>query len=183
MAIACVLCAACGKKKTDDAQPAPSSSVISIGVELGGCPDVLACERECDAGSADRCRRLAVTYAFGKGVQKDEAHATALYERACAMNDPTACVFAGQMYEFSRGVAKDDAKAAHFYGNACSSGYAPGCFNLAIMYERGTGVARDLAKAAELYQSACNAGAKQACEKAKELAALPPVIVLDGGKL
>jgi len=162
-------------------QPAPSASVITLGVELGTCPDVTACEKECDAGSADRCRRLAATYAFGQGVPQDETRATALYAHACDMKDPSACMFAGQMNEFAHGVEKDDAKAARFYERACELQWAAGCYNLAIMYERGTGVPRDRAKAGELYQVACTAGARPGCDKAREMHEPPPVPFLEGG--
>ncbi len=173
--------AACSRSSPSAEQPAPSSSVISLGVTLGACPDLAACERECDAGSADRCRRLAVTYALGEGVTQDEARAARLYEHACAMKDPSACVFAGQMHEFARGVPKDDAKAADFYGRACEMPWAPGCYNEAIMLENGRGVPVDRARAADLYQMACTAGAKTACEKARAMhdPALPPF--LEGG--
>src|SRR5580700_12183575 len=134
--VICSALAACGRAHSSSGdQPAPSSSVITLGVSLGGGPDIPACERECDAGSADRCRRLGATYALGQGVDKDETRATALYEHACDMNDPSACVFAGQMNEFARGVEKDDTKAARFYERACDLRWAPGCYNLAIMYE------------------------------------------------
>jgi TPR repeat protein len=78
-------------------------------------------------------------------------------------------------------VPKDDAKAARFYERACDIGYPPGCYNLAIMYERGTGVAVNRAKAGDLYQMACTSGAKQACDKAKEMRAPPPIPFLEGG--
>jgi uncharacterized protein len=162
-------------------QPAPSSSVISLGIAIGTCPDVSACEKECDAGSADRCRRLAATYAFGEGVTKDEARATALYEQACTMDDPSACLFAGQMYEYARGVEKDDVKAARLYGRSCDLRWVAGCYNLGIMFERGTGVPQDRAKAADLYEVACKAGAKQSCEKAQEMRAPPTFPFFDGG--
>ena len=152
--------------------------MITIGNTLGGCPDLDACENECDAGSADRCRRLAVTYAFGTGVDKDEVRATALYERACVMKDPPACVFAGQMHEYAHGVPKDDARAALFYERACDMRWPAGCYNLAIMYEHGRGVPTDRDKAADLYQMACTAGAKVSCDKARELhsPASPPFL-------
>jgi hypothetical protein len=176
------LCAACSRGKSSSGdQPAPSSSVITLGVAVGTCPDLVTCERECDAGSADRCRRLAATYAFGEGVPKDETRATGLYEHACDMKDPSACVFAGQMHEFARGVDKDDAKAARLYERACDMQWATGCYNLGIMYERGTGVPQDRVKAGDLYQMACTAGAKTACEKAKELHAPPQLPFLEGG--
>ena len=176
-----VLLLACSKSSPSGEAPAPTSSVISIGVQLGACPDMAACERECDAGSADRCRRLAVSYALGQGVEQDEPRATALYEHACDMKDPTACVFAGQMHEYAHGVPKDDALAARFYERACQMQYAPGCYNQAIMLENGRGVPKDRAKAGDLYQMACTAGAKLACEKARAMHApeVPPF--LEGG--
>ena len=155
-------CAGCGKRdRAAGEQPAPSASVITLGAAVGTCEDVAACARECDAGSADRCRRLAATYAFGQGVVQDEARATALYEQTCAMRDAPSCIFAGQMYEYAHGVAKDDAKAARYYETACDMGSQAGCYNLGIMYENGRGVPKDRAKAADLYQVACAAGARR----------------------
>ena len=150
-------------------EPAPPASVVTIGNTIGTCPDLVACENECDAGSADRCRRLAATYAFGQGVVKDEVRATGLYEHACDMKDASACLFAGQMHEFAHGVPKDDVAAARFYGRSCDLGYAAGCYNLAILFEEGHGVPKDRAKAGDLYQVACTAGAKQACDRAREM--------------
>ena len=173
--VACTNVVACDRGASGHGdQPAPSASAISLGVEIGSCTDVEACERECRAGSADRCRRLAATYAFGRGVGKDEAKATDFYELACAMKDPAACVFAGQMYEYARGVPADPAKATKLYTQACDAQWAGGCYNEAIMYENGRGVPSDRAKAADLYQVACTAGAKIACDKAVDLHKPPP---------
>jgi TPR repeat protein len=165
---------ACDRPRASpDESPAPSASVVTIGVALGTCSDVPLCETECDAGSADRCRRLAATYAKGEGVGRDEARATELYERACDMNDPSACVFAGQMHEYAHGVPKDVAKAARLYERACDAGWAAGCYNLAIMFENGRGVLENPDRAATLYEAACAAGAKQACERARTLRHTP----------
>lgn len=173
--------AACdrGHAKPDSQQEAPAPSVITLGVTLGACDDLATCERECDAGSADRCRRLAVSYALGQTAPKNESYATTLYERACMMGDPAGCVFAGQMHEFEHGVPKDVPAAATFYERACKLDYAAGCYNLAILNESGRGLPTDLAKAADLYSVACKAGASRACEKAKELRAL----LVDGAAL
>ena len=172
LAFAALLATACdrGPGASGD-QPAPSASVVQIGVAIGTCTDPPLCEAECDAGSADRCRRLAATYATGEGVGKDEARATALYERACAMKDAPACVFAGQMHEYAHGVPKDDAKAAGLYETSCNAGWVPGCYNLGIMFENGRGVPRDRDRAVSLYDAACTAGARPACERAKGLRA------------
>jgi TPR repeat protein len=165
-----VLCGCHGRDaRPDETSAAPSASVISIGAAVGACSDLVACERECDAGSADRCRRLGASYAFGQGVDKDEARATGFYEHACDMGDGPACVFAGQMHEYAHGVPKDDERAAHLYQRACDLAWPAGCYNLAIMFENGRGVPLDRAKAADLYQTVCTAGAKQACDKARQL--------------
>jgi TPR repeat protein len=163
-------CAGCGRHdRAGQDQPAPSASVVTLGAAVGTCDDLATCERECDAGSADRCRRLAATYAFGQGAQRDEARATALYEQSCAMKDAPSCMFAGQMYEYAHGVAKDDEKAARYYERSCGMGSQAGCYNLGIMYENGRGVPVDHAKAGDLYQAACTAGARTACDKAKQM--------------
>jgi uncharacterized protein len=157
---------ACDKPRpSPEETPAPSASVVQLGVTMGTCTDVALCESECDGGSADRCRRLAASYAFGEGVAKDEAKATGLYEHACDLDDAPACVFAGQMHEYAHGVPKDEARAAALYGRACDARWMAGCYNLAIMFENGRGVAVDKAKAAALYEQACGAGAKAACDK------------------
>lgn len=182
-ALLLALLAACDRGKSSSAgeQPAPSSSVITLGVSIGTCPDVAVCERECNGGSADRCRRLAATYALGEGVTQDEARGAQLYAKACQMRDPSACLFAGQGYEFAHGVAKDDAMAAHYYEVSCDLGWPAGCYNQAIMLENGRGVPRDRAKAGDLYQLACTAGAKQACDKAREMHGPPSPPFFDGG--
>jgi TPR repeat protein len=163
--------AGCGRHAPTEASdtPAPSASVLTLGVGLGACSDVQACENECDAGSADRCRRLGASYAFGRGLPKDEVRATALYERACDLADPSACVFAGQMREYAHGVPEDVAAAAHLYDRACAMHWLAGCYNLAIVLDRGHGVPQDLTRAAALYASACAGGAKEACARAAEL--------------
>jgi TPR repeat protein len=141
-------------------------------MQLRGCDaDAQACERECEAGAADRCRALAVSLAQGPLEQRDEAKATALYEHACDMGDAPSCVFAGQMHEYHHGVPEDDSAAVRFYTRACDKNWSAGCYNLAIMYERGRGVARDPVRAASLYDGACKAGAKMACDKAAALRA------------
>jgi TPR repeat protein len=184
--VACTMLAAChrGSSASSEEEPAPSASVVTIGNTIGTCPDLAVCEKECDAGSADRCRRLAATYSFGQpGVEKDEARAAGLYEHACDMKDAPACLFAGQMHEFAHGVPKDDATAARFYGRACDLTYAAGCYNLAILYERGQGVPKDRVKAGDLYQVACTAGAKQSCDRAREMHTPDVPTFLDAGAL
>jgi uncharacterized protein len=149
--------------------PAPSASVMTIVAGIGFCESLETCERECDAGSSDRCRRLGVNYEFGHGVDVDGAHATLLYAEACGMKNSEACVAAGRMYEFHHGIAKDDEKAVTFYTRACDLGDPTGCANLAIMIEAGHGTPKDEDKARKLFSDACRLGSSLACAHEKGL--------------
>jgi hypothetical protein len=177
LAFASLACACSKTQPTadDPFKPQPQSTVTLVNA-MGVCDDVPLCERECDGGAGDRCRRLGATYEFGKDGGKDDVRATSYYERACGLGNSEGCVSAGRMYEFAHGVAKDDTKAAGFYDKACTIGDQVGCANLGILVEAGRGVKQDLARAKELYGSACKAGAGLACDRLKRLAA-----TADGG--
>jgi TPR repeat protein len=188
-ALAFVVCASAGlgckdKGRIDmgqaNEQPAPPST-MTIANMFGVCDDVAQCERECDAGQADRCRRLGATYQFAQGAAKDEKKATAYYELACSENNAPACVSSGQMYEFSHGVAKDDAKAAGYYKKGCDLGYMVGCANYAIMLENGRGVPKDIPQATTIYANACKAGAGLACDRLRWLTGDGGLVLPDGG--
>jgi TPR repeat protein len=169
--------AACDKRRaTQEEQPAPPAvSAITIANVFGTCDDVAACEADCDAGVADRCRLTGTTFQFGtKAVTKDEKRALSFYDRACTLKNAGGCVSAGQMWEFHHGVDKDDAKAAAFYKQACDLDDQVGCANYAIMLERGTGVPKDDAKAIALFDKACQKGAGLACDRLKVLRAVNP---------
>jgi TPR repeat protein len=153
--------------------PLPSAPPVQIANVFGACDDLDVCERECDAGQADRCRRLGVTYEFGKGgdAARDETRGTAYFDRACALGNAPGCVSSGQMHEYGHGVTIDMPKAAAAYQKACDIGWQVGCANYAIMLENGRGVPKDLQKARELYESACAAGAGLACDRVKVMGA------------
>jgi uncharacterized protein len=168
---------ACKKDKKDNTdKTAPTNSVITLGIEMAACDDVDFCQKRCDDGRADDCRRLGVAFQLGKGkVPQDEKRAAFLFEKGCALRSAMSCVSAGQMYEYEHGVDRDFGKAAGYYEKACDAGYPPGCYNFAIMLENGRGVVRNVEKAIANYEVACRAGAQTACGKAKELRdALPP---------
>ena len=164
---------ACNKPSGGGAptEPAPSGSVVAIAAAMGECADLEACARECDAGTSDRCRRMGVNFEFGKGVDRDEAHAAELYVRACGMGDSEGCLAAGRMYEFHHGVKKDDERAVSHYRRSCDLDNAAGCANLAIMLENGRGTPRDVHGAIALYDRACARGAGIACQNEKRLRA------------
>ena len=177
IAAAALLAALCNCRVRDsdptptEGVPAPESSTMLIANAMGVCDDVAACERECNQAQADSCRRLAVTYEFGKSdAGRDETRGTKYFDRACALGSAAGCVSSGQMHEYGHGVPKDPTQAADAYGRACTLGWQVGCANLAIMLENGRGVPKDLDRAQSLYAQACKAGAGLACERMKALA-------------
>jgi hypothetical protein len=164
LGVAALLASACTRDKKPAPGAAPSASVITIVNALGACENIAECDRLCDAGSADQCRRLGAAFQFGQGTAQDEARATELYEKACALGNAFGCVSAGQSYEYRHGVNKDDSKAAAFYLRACDMGYVGGCLNYGIMLENGRGVPRDDARALAYYDRGCRDGLKVGCE-------------------
>ena len=158
-----------GASPEEGTLPAAAQSSVEVINVIGTCDDVPLCTKECEAGQADRCRRLGATLQFAKPPDRDEARATSFYERACALGNAPGCVSAGQMFEYEHGVTKDVGKAAAYYSKACDVGYQVGCANYAIMLENGRGVPKDLERAATLYEAACRAGAGLACERRKAL--------------
>ena len=150
--------------------PGAAASAVTIANVMGTCDDVALCDRECGAGHGDSCRRLAVTYEFGKSdAGQNETLGTTYFDRACALGDPPGCVSSGQMHEYGHGVPKDFAQAAAAYARACTLGWQVGCANWAIMLENGRGVEKDVAKAKALFEGACKAGAGLACDRMKAL--------------
>jgi TPR repeat protein len=171
---ACAMTAACKKGGSESlpSEPeytAPSSPPpVQMVNTISGCDDLDLCFRECDAGAADRCRRVGVSYEFGRGAPKDVKASIAWYERSCDMGNAAGCESAGRMYEYHL-EPKDFEKAAALYRKSCEIGWQGGCANWAIMLENGRGTAKDLGKARELYAGACKAGAGLACERLKAI--------------
>jgi len=148
----------------------PAASAVTIANAMGTCDDVAACARDCAGGNGESCRRLAVTYEFGKSdAGHDETLGTTYFDRACALGNASGCVSSGQMHEYGHGVPKDFEVAAAAYSNACTIGSQVGCANFAIMLENGRGVPKDIDRARALYDGACKAGAGLACDRLKFL--------------
>ncbi len=138
--------------------PAPAASALTIANAMGTCDDVVVCDRDCTAGHGDACRRLAVTYEFGKSdAGRNETLGTQYFDRSCALGNAPGCVSSGQMHEYGHGVPKDMPQAATAYAHACTLGWQVGCANWAIMLENGRGVDKDVGKAITLFDGACKA--------------------------
>lgn len=167
----CVLTTACsrGSEHEDLSWDAASAKRISVNFGQGACADTAECDRRCDAGEADQCRRIGDTLLFAPDGGEDDARATAYYAHACELGNAPACLSAGHMNEYHRGVHKDDTKAADYYRHGCDKGHVPSCTNYAIMIENGRGVDKDVASAIRLYREACSAGVGLACDRLRAL--------------
>jgi TPR repeat protein len=155
--------------RDDSSWDAASAKRISVTFGQGACPDAAECDKRCEAGEADQCRRLGDTFQFQPDGGSDEARASAYYVRGCDMGSAPACLSAGRMYEYHHGVAEDDARAAGYYKRGCEKGHVPSCANYAIMLENGRGIAKDTPSAIKLYRDACASGAGLACDRLRAL--------------
>lgn len=48
-------------------------------------------KRACDGGNASSCNNLAIQYANGQGVPRDDKKAADLYKRSCDAGDKAGC--------------------------------------------------------------------------------------------
>ena len=96
----------------------------------GTCSDVALCAQERNAGQADSCRLLAVTYEFGKGgAGRNEPLAATYYDRACALGNPPGSSRRDRYARVRERVPKNPAEASSAYSRACTLGWKVGCTN------------------------------------------------------
>ena len=63
----------------------------------------------------------------GRGVDKDEARAIALYRMACEFGEADTCHAAGLAYETGSGVPVNGDEAARLFRRACQLGHRISC--------------------------------------------------------
>jgi TPR repeat protein len=73
-----------------------------------------------EAGDARSQTALGDIYAYGDGVEQDDATATVWYRRGAESGDYAACLRLGECYELGRGVERDLVQSAHWYGRAAT---------------------------------------------------------------
>ena len=126
-------------------------------------PDDLAdCAAQCASKDAGSCTNLGLMYSHGKGVDKDDVRAFALFQQACDGGDAHGCTDLGVEYMNGRGAEKDDVRAVGFFKLGCDGGHPTGCANLGVMYLSGRGVQKDDARGLALFQQAVTAAMRSA---------------------
>jgi hypothetical protein len=73
----------------------------------------------CEGKNAGQCCDLGLSYATGKGVEKNLSKAAALWREACDGGNAAGCYDLGVFYRKGWGVARDDAKALELAQKAC----------------------------------------------------------------
>ncbi|MGC4114106.1 MAG: tetratricopeptide repeat protein [Myxococcales bacterium] len=148
----------------------------------------------CNGGARDACHNLAILFAGGKSVAKDEARVAAMLEKSCDLGLVDDCELAAR---FAVEGKKDDPKAqqksqslirkacelgsgpacymasikapdgdkARWAEKACAAELGEGCFKVGILAEE----AKDLDRAVDFHDRACRTGWKMGCETATEL--------------
>lgn len=101
---------------------------------------------------------LGLMYHDGKGVEKDEAKATAWFQRAADQGLAPAEFNLGNAYRFGRGVAQSDEKAVYWWRKAAIQNFSGAQFNLGTAYLYGRGVAPDREEALKWYRRAAANG-------------------------
>jgi TPR repeat protein len=111
-----------------------------------------------EQGLATAQYNLAVMYANGRGVTKDDQEAVTWYRRAAEQGLALAQHNLAVMYANAQGVPKDDQEAETWYRKAAEQGLATAQNNLAFMYQNGRGVTKDDQEAVIWYRKAAEQG-------------------------
>ncbi len=99
---------------------------------------------------------LAIMYANGQGVSKDEAASVEWLKKSANQENPIAQNNLGQAYFYGRGVVKDEFEAARWFQKAVAQGSSAAYFNLGKMHYYGQGVNKDPVQAVKLIKTAIN---------------------------
>jgi len=111
-----------------------------------------------DAGDSRAQFNLALLYARGLGVKRDDARAAALYTKAAEAGFSRAQYQLGLAFSSGIGVPVDAARGAYWYEKAAAQGHTAAQHRLALAHEMGVGVSQDDIAAAAWYRRAAARG-------------------------
>ncbi|NCC62461.1 MAG: hypothetical protein EOM12_16330 [Verrucomicrobiae bacterium] len=114
--------------------------------------------RAAEESDPDKCFDLAIGYAKGEGVPKNQEIATEYYRKAAEKGHVIAQFNLGVRYANGLGVCKNESKAAEWYLKAAMQGYVRAQFNLGVLYANGLGVPQNDALAVDWYRKAAIQG-------------------------
>ena len=147
---------------TSGASPLPGGSPLtpSGGAAPAGDPaqQVASLEAAANGGDAKAQFVLALRYAEGRGVDKDEAKAAALVTKAANSGLVVAQYRMGALFERGIGVTKNLAEAKKWYERAALGGNRKAMHNLAVLYADGTGIGQNYGEAAKWFKQGADYG-------------------------
>ncbi len=128
----------------------------------GGAPvdttTIAALEANATRGDAKSQFVLALRYAEGRGVEKDDAKALSLVTKAAQQGLVVAQYRLGAMYERGIGVTKELPQAKTWYERAAKGGNRKAMHNLAVLFADGVGIGQDFAQAAGWFRQGAEYG-------------------------
>lgn len=104
-------------------------------------------QKAAEQGDAEAQDRLALSYASGQGVPKDDARAVAWSSKAAKQGHPGAQFELGLWYARGQGVAQDDAQAVAWLRKAAEQGLPVAQYQLGSWYAAGRHVRQDYVEA------------------------------------
>lgn len=117
------------------AQPAgstPSERLLTKPrYETSACAAPPDCEKECGAGRAHACKRLADMMKLGV-VEDSKERRAVLQEKACNGGVLAACSALARQYNNGEGVTLDVKKAHQLWKDACDNGWGNACGSLGL---------------------------------------------------
>lgn len=135
---------------------------VQVGLEAFRRQDYATAFREwaplADAGDSRAQFNLALLYARGLGVKRDDARAAALYTKAAEAGNARAQYELGLAYSSGIGVSADTARGASWFRKAAAQGLTLAQYRLALAYEMGVGVPQDDVASAAWYRRAAVRG-------------------------
>lgn len=102
--------------------------------------------------------RIALVYAEGRGVQRDDAQALVWYRRAAGRGYVPAKSALGRVYDEGKGVPRSQSKAMKWYGYAAQQGDISAQLALGLIYDSGRGVPQNDWQAVKWYGLAAEKG-------------------------
>lgn len=119
---------------------------------------VAALEASAVKGDANAQFLLALRYAEGRGVVKDDAKALSLSTKAAQQGLVIAQYRLGAMYERGIGVTKDLPQAKAWYERAAKGGNRKAMHNLAVLFADGVGIGQSFQQAATWFRQGAEYG-------------------------
>jgi localization factor PodJL len=145
---------------TSGASPLPGGSPLtpSAGAPVDSPQQIASLEAAANGGDAKAQFVLALRYAEGRGVDKDEAKAAALVTKAANSGLVVAQYRMGALYERGIGVTKNLPEAKKWYERAAVGGNRKAMHNLAVLHADGTGIGQNYAEAAKWFKQGADYG-------------------------